>query len=156
MKKSNENSDAWFETPLIILDKDVVNYFLDHEGNMTTYVKSHVDDACRWLISIFLKTKESMKVTQKVAIFSGDGEVSHSNMMDVDDTRYNIDRLRLEMDGMSKTFEASQNVGINKIANIFHMMQMQQSKTEQMLQKIATFATAPQVEAKSSEDSRDD
>eukprot|EP00957_Ditylum_brightwellii_P175536 13364582-Ditylum_brightwellii.AAC.1 len=83
MKKSNKYSDAWFETSLIILDKEVVNYFVAHEGSMTTDVKSHVDDTDR----------------------HGDGVVSHSNMMDVDDNRYNIGRIRYNSQKQSKYFQ---------------------------------------------------
>eukprot|EP00957_Ditylum_brightwellii_P095268 7256523-Ditylum_brightwellii.AAC.1 len=123
MKKSSKHSDVWFDSPLIILDKEVVNYFVDYKGNMTTDVKSHVDDAGSQSIS-FLRTKESMTVTQKFAAFSGNGAV-HSSM-DVDDVtnaKEEINKIRYDMEEMSRYLEASQNMEIDRLANMLHMMQ---------------------------------
>eukprot|EP00957_Ditylum_brightwellii_P019921 1503693-Ditylum_brightwellii.AAC.1 len=60
------------------------------------------------------------------------------------------------MEEMSKNLAVSQTMVVNRIANMFHMMKMQQSKTEQMIQKIVTITTTPTVKAKLSDDSLDD
>eukprot|EP00957_Ditylum_brightwellii_P164246 12504430-Ditylum_brightwellii.AAC.1 len=80
-------------------------------------------------------------------MFSRNGAVLGS--MDIDDVanpKGEIDKIKSKMEEMGRDLEESQNMGMNRFVSMFHMMQIQQSKTEEMLakslEKIAAMAMA--------------